>query len=133
MSNEIARQECINRMKKLKMHENVISDFENGKLNYSIDLGALYWVKDSKVLEKVKELEEKYNITIYHLIHHNAEFGECWCFLYVENEVKEYKYDNEMLEDNLVYAYVWNLDDDYCSEFGAIMIKSIAGGLLRIG
>ena len=31
------------------------------------------------------------------------------------------------------YAYVWNKDDDYCSELGTIAIRSFGGGIERVG
>ena len=31
------------------------------------------------------------------------------------------------------FAYVWNKDDDFCSEFGTIGLKSFGGGIKRIG
>lgn len=132
MIDENAKKECIRRMKKLGMHENVLKEFENGKLNYSELQGILFWVSDEKVLAKVKELENEYNITVYHLIHHKAEFGECWCFLYVDNEETDYKHDEELLNDYLSYAYVWNIDDEICSEFGVIGIIPSNGGLIRV-
>lgn len=30
------------------------------------------------------------------------------------------------------YSYVWNKDDDNCSEFGTIAIQSFGGGIRRI-
>lgn len=39
--------EALLRMKKLKLHENVIKDFlENGKLNQSEVCGLLYWLNE---------------------------------------------------------------------------------------
>ena len=108
-------------------------------LNYSepvrfgnVVAGALYWVEDEEVLKKVREVEEQYDITVYHLIHNKTEFGELYSMLYVENSDENYKYDNELLNDGIQYAYVWNMDDEDCSEFGTIGIKPVAGGLVRV-
>ena len=30
------------------------------------------------------------------------------------------------------FAYVWNKDDDQCSEFGSITVQSFGGGIRRI-
>jgi hypothetical protein len=30
------------------------------------------------------------------------------------------------------FAYVWNKDDDWCSEFGSITVQSFGGGIRRI-
>jgi hypothetical protein len=31
------------------------------------------------------------------------------------------------------FAYVWNKSDDWCSEFGDIVVFSFGGGIKRIG
>ena len=31
------------------------------------------------------------------------------------------------------FAYVWNKDDDDCSEFGTVALSSFGGGIRRIG
>ena len=36
-------------------------------------------------------------------------------------------------KDHIVFAYVWNKDDDYCSEFGSIGVRSFGGGIRRVG
>ena len=30
------------------------------------------------------------------------------------------------------FAYVWNKDDDWCSEFGSVTVQSFGGGIKRI-
>ena len=34
---------------------------------------------------------------------------------------------------NRAYAYVWNKDDEWCSEFGTISVASFGGGIARRG
>lgn len=34
--------------------------------------------------------------------------------------------------DGYAFAYVWNKDDEICSEFGTVSIKSFGGGIARI-
>ena len=33
---------------------------------------------------------------------------------------------------HICFAYVWNKDDDWCSEFGNVTVKSFGGGIKRI-
>lgn len=33
---------------------------------------------------------------------------------------------------HIYFAYVWNKDDDWCSEFGSVTVKSFDGGIKRI-
>ena len=69
----------------------------------------------------------------YAVTHEFTEFGECYDFLIVTDYTEEW--------DALVYsegnrhtafAYVWNKDDDWCSEFGSVMVRSFGGGIKRI-
>ena len=39
------------------------------------------------------------------------------------------KYGNQYY----AFAYVWNKDDEECSEFGTIALSSFGGGIRRIG
>jgi len=132
--------EVIKRMKRLQLHGNVLRDFRKKKrvLNYSEPIncgfgliGALYWVEDEEILAKIKEVEEEYNITVYHLIHNNTEFGELYSMLYVDNDGNDYEEDNRLLNQGIQYAYVWNKTDDMCSEFGTIAIRPAGGGIVR--
>lgn len=133
--------EVLKRMKRLQLHGNVARDFKRKTrlLNYSepqrfgsMLAGILYWVEDEEILNKIKEVETQNNITVYHLIHNYTEFGELYSMLYVGNDDENYQDDNELLNEGLQYAYVWNKDYENCSEFGLIGIKPSAGGLIRI-
>ena len=134
MEREVMKEEAIKRMKKLGLHYNVIRDFSKKDcvLNKSETMGSLFWLTDEEK-EIVKKIEDEYGIMVYHIIHHNAEFGECYCMLYVSQYEEDWQADSELIDENLVYAYVYNKDDDFCSEFGTIAIKKAFGGLVRIG
>ncbi len=130
---EIILNEVEKRLKMLNMHPNVLKDFKRGVLNRSENpYGILYWLTEEEQA-KVKEIEQKYNVVVYHVIHHFAEFGECYCMLYLDNNEIDFVNDDDMLKEGIVYAYVWNKNDDMCSEFGSIMIKAVNGGVVRIG
>lgn len=123
--------EAIQRMKMLKMHENPIREFEKDDvLNKSEHGGMLYWL-DDKEKELVKKFEQKYNVLVYHVIHNYTDIGEMFSMLYVSDEQEEWEYDHEDLQSGYACAYVINLDDDWCSEFGSIGIRTQFGGLVR--
>lgn len=82
---------------------------------------------------KMKALEEKHKCKVYAVTHEYTEFGELYDFLIVTDYPEEW--------DTLVYsqgnhhtafAYVWNKDDDWCSEFGNVTVQSFGGGIKRI-
>ena len=45
----------------------------------------------------------------------------------------EWEDDKANIEEGYVFAYVENVDNPWCSEFGSIAVKSQFGGLVRIG
>lgn len=130
--------EAIERMKLLKLHENVIKEFKNErKINKSVPnkigkkiAGILIWLNEEEK-EIVKEIEDEYNIVVYHVIESNTSFGRLLTMLYVSSDDDEWQYDRELFESNCQFSYVKNLDDDICSEFGTINYECACGGLVR--
>lgn len=130
--------EALVRMKKLDLHPNVINEFrDERKLNKSIyckvgraKVGTLYWLTEEEE-RIVKEIENDYNIVVYHVIESNTEFGKLLTMLYVGSDVDEWEYDEELFKHNCQFAYVKNLNDDICSEFGTISYMKACGGLIR--
>ena len=72
----------------------------------------------------------------YHVIQTNMEFGNTFAVLYVSHDEEE---KSTITQEDLIskeygyqtYAYVYNADDDDCSEYGGIAIKAMGGGLIR--
>lgn len=126
--------EAVARMEQLKMSKNCINAFKNGKVWLS-ERGMLYEVSkenEQDVLDKIKQIENEYELTVYHLIHSLTEFGELYSMLYVSNHKSEWKDDRIDLGDGCPMSYVWNKTDEWCSEFGSIGVKSLFGGLVRV-
>ena len=61
------------------------------------------------------------------------DFGECYSFLIVTAYPEEWA-TLMHTEGNrhTAFAYVWNKDDDWCSEFGSVTVQSFGGGIRRI-
>ena len=125
------RTEALRRMELLKLHENVIDDFkEISLLNQSEHGGILYWV-EGETERKIREWEEKTGNLVYHVIHDYTEFGELLSLLYVSQYEDEWESDREDIQDGYAVAYVMNLSDDWCSEYGSIGIRPQWGGVVR--
>ena len=125
------RTEALKRMELLKLHENVIDDFkEIALLNQSELGGILYWV-EGETEKKIHEWEEKTGNLVYHVIHDYTEFGELLSLLYVSTYEDEWETDREDIQDGYALAYVMNLTDDWCSEYGSIGIRPQWGGVVR--
>lgn len=132
MDNEKMKQEALERMKILGLHQNVLDEFEKeGKLNLSDPGAALFWLND-KQQELVDSWESETGNLVYHVIQSHTEFGELLSFLYVSKHIEEWELDRCDLEACCPFCYVMNLDDDMCSEYGCIGIMPFIGGVLRI-
>lgn len=125
--------EAIERMKLLKLDKSCIEAFTKGKVWESEGYGALYEV-NQKEQELINNFEENHpNCLVYHMIHNKFEFGECYSMLYVSGDKEEWESDKEDIKDGYVFAWVENVDLDWCSEFGTIAVKPSFGGLIRMG
>ena len=133
MNKEERFKEAIERMKLLKLDKQCIEAFAKGKVWESEGFGALYEVndKEQQIIDKFEANHE--NCLVYHMIHNKFEFGECYSILYVSPDKDEWQRDKDDIKEGYVFAYVENVDDPWCSEFGSIAVKSQFGGLVRLG
>jgi len=127
--------EAVKRMRLLRLYEPAIKEFERDNVvHYSEAYGILYWLSNNpEWLKIVNDFEKKHNALVYHAELSYLEFGTCLSFLYVSDHKSEWKRDTADLRQGYCFSYVKNLDDDYCSEFGTIAIKSLNGGIKRVG
>lgn len=131
MNRDLQKAEAIERMRMLHLHSNVINEFRNqGRVNLSENGGFLYWLDDSQK-QLVAEFEKKHNALVYHVIHNNTVFGEMLAFLYVSDSEEEWDMDRGDLKNGITLAYVENVSNKCCSEFGSIGIQPSLGGLVR--
>ena len=124
--------EAIERMKLLKLDNSCIEAFVKGKVWESEGYGALYEVnqKEQELIDKIEKNHP--NCLVYHMIHNVFEFGECYSMLYVSSDTDEWERDKQDIKDGYTFAWVENVDLDWCSEFGSIAIKPSFGGLIRM-
>lgn len=126
------KNEAVKRMKLLEIHCNAIEEFDmEDRLNVSEFMGILYWLNTKDVLREIKEIEEKYEVMVYHVILTNTEYGKLYSFLYVSEDVEMWEQERKDIYDNWPCCYVYNQEYPYDSEFGGIKIDKINGGLMR--
>lgn len=131
MTREEQKAEAIKRMKLLKLHSNVIKEFqEEGKLNMSEGGGFLYWL-DEDQQARVCQFEKKYDALVYHVIHSFMNGDEHLAYLFVSSDPEEWKCDRDDISSGYPLVYVDNLSCEWCSEFGSIGVAPSIGGLLR--
>ena len=122
-------------MKKLDIYKPYIKGFEKDNKVCYFERFAGFWAwQDADLIAKVKEIEEKYNCTVYAITHEFTEFGELYDFLIVTDYKEEWS-DLVLKCNNTYYSfvYVWNKSDEDMSEFGTVAIQSFGGGIRRIG
>lgn len=133
ISIERKKTEAIARMRMLGIIPEAIHQFEKeGLVNRSEPpFGALYWVEGEN-LKRLRKFEKKHNALVYAVIRSYCIIGTMDSYLYVSDHEEEWERDRTELKKGSAFAYVNNLDDDICSEFGSIGVKrSAAAGLLR--
>lgn len=129
-SKEEMKKEALERIKILGLLENVYNEFEqNDILNVSY-YGALYYPTE-KQKQRIEEFEKESGNLVYHVIDNMTSIGELLTFLYVSKHKQEWNFDKQELLNGTPIAYVANVSDEICSEYGSIGIKPWMGGLLR--
>ena len=132
---EIKKQKAIENLEKLDIYEPYIKGFKDeDNICYFENYGGFWAWQEPELIEKVKELEEKYNCLVYAITHEYTEIGEMYSFLIVTDYEEEF--DMLLEKDGSKYyafAYVWNKDDEDSSEFGTVVLSSFGGGIRRIG
>ena len=113
-SQEEMKQEAINRMKMLLLHQNVINEFKKeNKLNKSEGpLGTLYWL-DEEEKETVKEYEEKWNVLVYHVIKSfTVDMGTIYDLLYITDEKDNWEEERKRLEQGIdIFSWLYQRED----------------------
>ena len=134
MKHEERKIKAVELMKRLGIYKPYIKDFQENDTVCFYENFAGFWAWQNEELnKKIKEIESKYNCTVYAVTHEFTEFGECYDLLIVSDYKEEWDYELEKISPNTysAFAYVWNKDDEWCSEFGSIGIQSFGGGIKR--
>ena len=106
---------------------------QSDKVCFFEQFGGFWVTQEPEIEKKMHEIEQKHNCKVYAITHEFTDFGELWNFLIVTNYPEEwedmvYSHGNQ----HTLLAYVWNKDDEDCSEFGDITVQSFGGGIRRI-
>lgn len=122
-------------LEKLDIYKPYIAKFKTSGIPcFFENFAGFYADQEQGLWKKIKEVEETYNCVIYAITHNFFEFGECWAMLCVTEECKDISDCLDRYDNNSFYAfsYVWNATEEFCSEFGDIVVKSFGGGIKRI-
>ena len=129
------KEKAIAIMKRMDIYAPYIQGFrENGMVCFFEHFGGYWADQEPELYEKMKAIEKRYNCLVYAITHEFTDFGECYSMLIVTAYPKEWKtLVQSKGNKHVAFAYVWNKDDDECSEFGSVMVHSFGGGIKRIG
>ena len=128
------KEKAIELLKEMDIYAPYIKGFrEKGMVCFFERFGGYWADQEPELYEKMRALEKKYNCLVYAITHEYTDFGECYSFLIVTAYPEEWA-TLMHTEGNrhTAFAYVWNKDDDWCSEFGSITVQSFGGGIRRI-
>ena len=136
MTLDITKQKdkAIELMKQMDIYKPYIKGFqEKGMVCFFERFGGYWADQEPELYEKMKAIEKKYNCLVYAITHEWLEFGECYSLLIVTAYPEEWAtLVQSKGNKHIAFAYVWNKDDDECSEFGSVMVHSFGGGIRRI-
>ena len=128
------KEKAIELMKQLHIYKPYIEAFrEKDKVCFFENFGGFYTDQEPEIDEKRVEIEMEHGVLVYAITHEFTEFGECYSFLIVTQYPEEW--DSLVISrgnKHSAFAYVWNKDDDWCSEFGSIGLQNFGGGIRRI-
>ena len=133
---EEMKNEAIRRLQAMQIYKPYINGFKSKaqRVCFYENFGGFWVDQEPEVEQKMKEVEQEYNGVVYAITHEFTNFGECWSFLMVSKYDEEWEYEFEQYGNKFrTFAYVWNVDDDMCSEAGDIAVQSFGGGIRRIG
>ena len=135
ITREEKKIKAVELLKKLDIYRPYIKGLQKeDNVCYFENYGGYWAWQEPDLMKKVIELEEEHNCLVYAITHEYTAIGEMYSFLIVTDYEEEWdtlleKYGNQYYG----FAYVWNVDDDMCSEFGTIALSSFGGGIRRIG
>ena len=115
------KEKAIELLKQMDIYAPYIKGFREKDMVCFFERFGGYWAdQEPELYEKMKALEKN-------------DFGECYSFLIVTAYPEEWA-TLMHTEGNrhTAFAYVWNKDDDWCSEFGSVTVQSFGGGIRRI-
>ena len=133
--NNKQKAKAIEIMKQMDIYKPYIEGFEKEDKVCFFEMYGGFWVyQEPEVEAKMKELEKEYGCKIYAITHEYTHFGECYSFLLVSKYEEEWEMCAVSDKNkHYAFAFVWNKDDDWCSEFGTVAVQSYGGGIKRIG
>lgn len=130
------KQNAIRYLETIGCYKPYLNAYKKGTVTMYEGYGGYYVDEhnEPELINKIREVEEEYGGTVYAVIHNMTNFGELYTMLWSGKYEEDEEYSVHPVGDGSfnVFSWVWNKDDEWCSEFGTVQIKPALGGLLRI-
>lgn len=126
------KKDSVKCMELLGIDKTAIETFENeGKVTI-VDYDGTTREADAYEEKMIEATESKYPTTqVYYGIYSDTKFGKLLSMLITNDEdAKAIRADAKC---SFPYAWVINLDADWCSDYGAIAVDNRMGTLIRVG
>ena len=135
MNKQAQKEQAIKDLNQLGIYKPYIDGFDRFDKVCVFERYAGFWVYQyPEIQAKMNAIENQFKCTVYAITHEFTQFGECYSFLIVTNYKHEWKTLLRSKKNrHSAFAYVWNKTDDWCSEFGSVLVQSGFGGITRIG
>ena len=134
ISLEEKKIEAVRRMNIMGIFPDAVAQFKKyGLINISYPpFGALFWA-DGEELDRIRNFEREHNTMVYFVIRSYTSIGKMDSYFFVSDyKDEEWETDREDLKHNQALVYVYNHDDEICSEYGSIGFeRTLAAGLVR--
>ena len=130
------KEVAISAMKALNIYKPYIKKFEkDGTVTLFERFGGYYIneQQEPELLRRIRAFEQANGSLVYAVTHEITEFGKLYDFLVISQYEDEWKDTLEDIKDNYAFAYVYNKDCEWLSEYGTIAVKSFGGGIARVG
>lgn len=131
---EQKKQKALEIMKKMDIFKPYIKGFKDEDLVCFFERCCGYWAyQEPALMDRIKEIEQRFDCLVYAVTHEYTEFGELWDLLIISDYEEDWDDIVIKVDTNKFYAFasVWNVSHDTLSEFGFIGVQSFGGGIAR--
>lgn len=136
MNREEQKQLAVKAMKAMKIDWHYIHAFQHKDVvTQFYKYGGFYVDEHTEcnLLQKIKEIEAETGVCVYAVTQETFEFGKCFTMLCISQYEEDALHAWDEGDDGTIYAfcYVYNADNEWCSEFGTCGFHCAVGGIRR--
>ena len=89
---EQRKQQAVKYLKELNIYKPYIDGFmEEDSVCFYENFGGYWAYQEKDLAEKIQEVENKHNCTVYAVTHEYTDFGECYSLMLVTDYPEEWK------------------------------------------